>query len=101
MRYEALHHFTAKLPLLEKASPEYFIGKSTTESIHSGVVIGIEHELNGFIDQYAAAHENIIIILTGGDSDFLAKRLKNTIFAHSNFLLDSLNQTFQYQTQND
>lgn len=101
MRYEALHHFTAKLPLLEKANPEYFIGKSTAESIHSGVVIGIEHEINGFIDQYATAQENIIIILTGGDSDFLAKRLKNTIFAHSNFLLDSLNQTFQYQTQND
>jgi hypothetical protein len=27
----------------------------------------------------------------------LAKRLKNTIFANSNFLLESLNQTFQYK----
>jgi type III pantothenate kinase len=31
----------------------------------------------------------------------LAKRLKNTIFANSNFLLESLNQTFQYKIDND
>lgn len=101
MRYQALHHFTARLPLLEKSEPENFIGQSTAESIHVGVVKGALHEIDGFIQQYATDQENIIIILTGGDADFLAKQLKNTIFAHSNFLLDSLNQTFQYQTQND
>ncbi|MBS7785887.1 type III pantothenate kinase [Flavobacterium sp. CYK-55] len=101
MRYKALHQFTAKLPLLEKLQPDDFIGKSTAGSIHSGVVLGVVHEIEGFIDQYEQTNENIIIILTGGDADFLAKRLKNTIFAHSNFLLDSLNQMFQYQTQND
>ncbi|MEO8236126.1 MAG: pantothenate kinase, partial [Flavobacterium sp.] len=29
--------------------------------------------------------------------NFLAKRLKNTIFANSNFLLESLNNLYQYQ----
>lgn len=101
MRYKALHHFTAKLPFLEKSEPTYYIGKSTAESIHAGVVIGITHEINGFIKQYSSNNTNIIIILTGGDADFLAKQLKNTIFVHSNFLLESLNQTYQYQTQND
>jgi len=46
-------------------------------------------------------YSKIIIILTGGDAVFLAKRLKNTIFANSNFLLESLNQTFQYKIKND
>ncbi len=101
MRYQALHHFTAKLPLLEASETKEFIGNSTAASIHAGVVMGVVHEMDGFINQYRLAHENIIIILTGGDTDFLAKRLKNTIFAHSNFLLESLNQTFQYQIQND
>jgi type III pantothenate kinase len=41
-------------------------------------------------------NDNFIIILTGGDAEFLAKRLKNTIFANPNFLLESLNQTFQF-----
>ncbi|MFT3795080.1 type III pantothenate kinase [Flavobacterium sp.] len=101
LRYEALHNFTARLPLLEKTAPKDFVGDSTAESIHSGVVQGMLHEIDGFINQYKERYPNFIIILTGGDADFLAKRLKNTIFAHSNFLLESLNQTFQYQIKND
>lgn len=101
LRYEALHRFTARLPLLEKTAPQSFIGDSTAESIHSGVVNGMVHEIDGFINQYKERYPNFIIILTGGDAYFLAKRLKNTIFAHSNFLLESLNQTFQYTIKND
>ncbi|MFN3753165.1 type III pantothenate kinase [Flavobacterium sp.] len=96
LRYESLHQFTAKLPLLTKTYPEYVIGNSTEESIHSGIVNGITLEIDGFINQYRAQYAKFIIILTGGDAEFLAKRLKNTIFANSNFLLESLNQTFQY-----
>lgn len=101
LRYESLHGYTSKLPLLTLQSPKDFIGKSTAESIHSGVVNGLIHEIDGFIDEYRAKCSKIIIILTGGDSEFLAKRLKNTIFANSNFLLESLCQTFQYKIKND
>ena len=101
LRYESLHNFTAKLPLLSLESPKDLIGTSTSESIHSGVVNGFVYEIDGFIDEYKARYSNFIIILTGGDTDFLAKRLKNTIFANSNFLLESLNQTFQYKIKND
>lgn len=101
LRYEALHNFTSKLPLLTLESPAHFIGKSTSASIHSGVVNGLVYEIDGFIDEYKTLYPNFIIILTGGDTDFLAKRLKNTIFANSNFLLESLNQTFQYKIKND
>ncbi len=96
LRYESLHHQTEKLPLLNKKYPDNFIGNSTQESIHSGVINGVAFEIDGFIELYATQYAKFIIILTGGDSDFLAKRLKNTIFANSNFLLESLNQTFQY-----
>ena len=96
LRYQSLHDYTAKLPLLTKKQPENFIGNSTEESIHSGVVNGVALEIDGFIELYRTQYAKFIIILTGGDSEFLAKRLKNTIFANSNFLLESLNQTFQY-----
>ncbi len=96
LRYESLHQFTAKLPLLSKSYPEKVIGNSTEESIHSGVVNGLINEIDGFIDYYRTLNANFIIILTGGDAEFLAMRLKNTIFANPNFLLESLNQTFQY-----
>ncbi|KRD11841.1 type III pantothenate kinase [Flavobacterium sp. Root901] len=101
LRYEALHNFTARLPLLTLENPDSYIGNSTAQAIHSGVVNGFVYEIDGFIDEYRANFSNFIIILTGGDADFLAKRLKNTIFANSNFLLESLNQTFQYKINND
>ena len=96
LRYESLHNYTAKLPLLTKSIPENLIGNSTQDSIHSGVINGLTNEIDGFIEHYQQRYANFIIILTGGDAEFLAKRLKNTIFANSNFLLESLNQTFQY-----
>ena len=96
LRYEALHQQTAKLPLLTKNNPENFIGNSTETAIHSGVINGVVLEIDGFIELYKSQYAKFIIILTGGDTDFLAMRLKNTIFANPNFLLESLNQTFQY-----
>jgi type III pantothenate kinase len=50
------------------------------------VINGLVHEIDGFIDEYKALGSKFIIILTGGDTEFLAKR-KNTIFANSNFSL--------------
>ncbi|WJS96125.1 type III pantothenate kinase [Flavobacterium johnsoniae] len=101
LRYEALHNFTARLPLLTLEAPDNYVGNSTPQAIHSGVVNGFVYEIDGFIDEYRKEFSNFIIILTGGDAEFLAKRLKNTIFANSNFLLESLNQTYQYKIDND
>jgi type III pantothenate kinase len=101
LRYEAMHNYTAKLPLLSSEEPEKLIGDSTNQSMHSGVVNGLTFEIDGYIDALRSQKENFIIILTGGDANFLAKRLKNTIFANSNFLLESLNHLYQYQINND
>lgn len=95
LRYKALNDYTARLPLLALDNPENFIGSSTNAAIHAGVVNGLVYEMDGFIEDFEKKHSNFIIILTGGDTDFLAKRLKNTIFANSNFLLESLNKIFQ------
>jgi type III pantothenate kinase len=106
LRYKSLNNFTANLPLLDiddfnnqmdSGNNPNLIGNSTQNSIHSGVINGLVFEIDGFIDQYQQQYSNFIIILTGGDAEFLAKRLKNTIFANSNFLLESLCQTFQYK----
>lgn len=91
IRYEALHKLTAKLPLLKPQSVEAFIGNSTATSIHSGVVNGLVQEIDGVIAQYKNHYKDLIVILTGGDTNFLAKSLKSSIFANSNFLLEGLN----------
>ena len=91
MRYKSLNTFTSNLPLLEPKDANYLIGKNTEESIHSGVINGIIGELNHSISQYKSDNKEIKIILTGGDSKFLFNKIKNSIFATSNFLLLGLN----------
>lgn len=99
MRYRAMHEFTARLPLLEPAFTESVIGQSTAESMHIGGSWSAVFEIQQLIALYEEQYGNFIIILTGGDSDFLSKRLKNTIFANANFLTESLYRTFQFQSK--
>lgn len=96
MRYRALNHQTARLPLLQPGKLLDFIGTSTESSMHSGVINGITLEMDGVIDQYRARFNDLTVILTGGDAHFLSLRLKNTIFADSNFLLTGLNYLLEY-----
>lgn len=102
LRYKSLNTYTAKLPLLENKEIDFLIGKSTSESIYSGVINGVINEIDGFITQYKELNKDLTIILTGGDAVFLAKSIKNTIFADSNFLLESLNNLYTYcKNKND
>ncbi|WP_405384354.1 type III pantothenate kinase [Maribacter sp. LLG6340-A2] len=96
MRYNAMHDQTAKLPLLEKTELLDYIGNSTENCMHSGVLYGVELELNGIIELYNSRFKDLTVILTGGDTQFLSKRVKNTIFADSKFLLKGLNYLLEY-----
>ena len=91
MRFKSLNLFTSKLPLIDVFDDLKLIGNNTKESLISGVVNGTTMEIDGIIQQYCDKFKNIRIILTGGDSKFLLKRIKNTIFADQNFLTKGLN----------
>ena len=96
MRFQALNTFTENLPLLEPEEDVDLIGDSTLKSMQSGVVFGITSEIDGVISAYQSQFKDLTIILTGGDSQFLCKRLKNSIFANSNFLLEGLNYILEF-----
>ena len=99
LRYKALSNFTANLPLLEKRQPKTITGNSTKTSMHSGVVFGILKEIEGIVNEYKTKYSDLTVILTGGDAKFLAKRLKSSIFANSNFLLEGLNYILEYNSK--
>ena len=99
MRYKALHNLTANLPLLEAKPPKNLIGNSTSESIHSGIINGILKEIDGIVLEYEKKYQDLTVILTGGDTKFLSKQLKSSIFANSNFLLEGLNFILEYNTK--
>ncbi|MDN3641224.1 type III pantothenate kinase [Lutimonas halocynthiae] len=91
MRYKAVNHYTANLPLLNKAEVIPSLGNSTENAIHNGILNGVIKEIEGVISQYLAKNQKLTVVLTGGDTIFLAKNLKSSIFAIPNFLLEGLN----------
>lgn len=92
MRFESLGKFTDNLPILNKSDIDYTIGSTTDESIRSGVENGIIFEIKGFISEFKKKFTRLTIILSGGDSIFLSKKLKNCKFVDSNFQLYGLNK---------
>lgn len=90
MRFKAMQVFTAKLPAVQAEWNFPIIGYDTKTNMQSGVIAGIAYEMDGFIDEYAQKYGNFNVVLTGGDSAYFARRLKNRIFADSNFLFKGL-----------
>lgn len=99
MRFKALQHFTDKLPLV-KMKPDFntLIGNSTENSILSGVINGILKETDGIIEEYKLLYPDLTIVVSGGDTEFFAKRLKNRIFAHPHTVLVGLNEVLIYNS---
>jgi len=101
MRLKALHQYTSKLPLIEvDFSYTDLIGSNTQNSILSGVLNGSLAEVEEIINQYKQQFPDLICVLTGGDSEYLAKRLKNSIFVHQNLVLKGLNDILNYNIDN-
>ena len=102
MRYKALSHYTAGLPLISAdADFNEAAGYDTTTAIRSGVQNGIRFEVEGFIKNYFDLHGQANVILTGGDSIFFDTVLKNSIFAphikiEPQLVLKGLNAVIQH-----
>ena len=90
MRLKSLNYYTAKLPLVKATSNAPLIGYDTATNIQSGVVLGMVHEMDGFIDEYRQKFDNFNVLLTGGDMVYLASHLKNKIFADPDLIFKGL-----------
>ncbi len=92
MRFEAVHTFTAKLPLVKPTAYPELIGDSTEHCIQSGIVIGMTDEMDGIINRYRIKYPDLQVILCGGDAPFFENKLKGPIFACPNLVLIGLNR---------
>lgn len=90
MRYKSLHHFTGRLPSLDCKAVKDPEGKTTSDAIHAGIYYGILDEIEARINYYESRYKSLTVILTGGDANKLPKTLKNSIFAHSNFVAEGM-----------
>jgi type III pantothenate kinase len=94
MRFQALHEHTGRLPIVEfvESWQPTFMGSTTQESIHTGVVQGILAETDGMIELYRSQFPQIIVIVTGGDASFFEKHLKSSIFAAPQLTQEGLHE---------
>lgn len=100
MRFNALHTLTSKLPLVSLENDIHLIGNSTKGSILSGVINGTFAEVDGIIEHYRQLHPNLKVILTGGDTNYFDRKLKNNIFAVPNLVLMGLKDILLHNVEN-
>ncbi len=105
LRFQAMHEFTKNLPLIdvETASIEglEFPGKSTISAMKSGVVDGLEIEIQGFIEKYKKKYPTIRVFLCGGEANLFENRLKASIFAVPELVLIGLNRILEYNLSDE
>ena len=74
MNLQALHTFTAKLPLIDLEGVEKapVLGRSTEESILAGTLGATLLALAGYVALYKEKAPNLRVLLTGGDAERLS-----------------------------
>ena len=96
MRFRALHEFTASLPLCQSIEPNGEFGKSTKEAIEQGVMQGVLHEIEGYINRISTANVKKSLIFCGGDAESFVNRIKSAIFAPRKLMFTGLNRILEY-----
>ena len=92
MRLRALHEYTDRLPMVEKEGDIPTIGYDTETAIRSGVINGVCHEIEGYINEFKQKYCDVLVFLTGGDEKPLKNRIKNCIFADKYLVAKGLNR---------
>ena len=90
MRLQAMHNFTANLPLLKLREPGQLVGKSTDEAMISGAINGARKEIVGYLQEYKIQFPDLKVIICGGDRFFFDKINELDIFVLPNLVLEGL-----------
>ncbi len=96
MRLEAMHHYTARLPLFYLEEVNDFIGRDTKSSMMTGVDYGVKGEIMYFIDLYEKRFGKICVILTGGNAEFLSLQLDKKYPVDNDLVLKGLNTILNF-----
>ncbi len=100
MRLNAMHTFTGRLPQLstmeDTTDKKEVTGTNTHQAMFNSTFFGLLAEIDLRIEHYKSEFPDLTVILTGGDAQSFSVRLKNRIFAHSNFLLEGLNALLEH-----
>ena len=96
MRFQALHTFTGKLPLVKRQPFDKLFGTTTEEAILAGVQNGVIFEVDKAIDTFKDFYKNLKVIITGGNAEFFDRKLKNSFFVNFNLIALGLNRILEH-----
>lgn len=96
MRYRALNNFTGALPWVEHQDPKTLVGKSTEQSIRTGVYNGMINEINGTIGRYKLEKSPLNLVICGGDAEELKKGIEEEAIHEDNLVLIGLHNILIY-----
>ncbi len=100
-RLRALHDYTASLPLCGITGDEELLGRSTREAVERGVMNSLVFEIEGYVSRMEGKIDGLCVIFTGGDAKYLAKRIKNTIFADRNLVFCGLDRILEFHASEE
>ncbi len=99
VRFAALSHHCAQLPLVSSDGEVPLIGCDTATAIRAGVVLGVVAEVTYMIQRLIEElGENLVVMLTGGGSGLIAQHLKvkNRVEINNNLVTIGLNRILNY-----
>ncbi len=99
LRFKSMNDYTGNLPLINDRTSVKLIGDSTINSMKSGVLNGIQAELNEFINLYSEQYQDLTFFVTGGDAVYFDFPLKNNTFVDENLTLKGLYQIYVFNAQ--
>ncbi len=96
MRFQAMHEYTARLPLVDPHWPGNVFGDSTEHALQNGAGLGMVMEIEGIFQRAKDAFGEVLIVMNGGDADFLAERLESRIFVAPELVTQGLFQILAF-----
>lgn len=96
MRYQAMHHFTQRLPSVERGDTGLLLGDTTQTALQNGGLMGMLMEIAGYIEILRNKYQSVNTLITGGDAQYLAEHLNTKLTVQPHLILIGLNQILQF-----
>ena len=96
MRLQSMSDYTARLPSVEQHHVEGILGGSTEEALQNGAEKGILLEIEGYKSRLEEEYGEVVTVITGGDAQYLAVKVKTRIFVRPDLVLTGLNEILRY-----
>ena len=90
LRYDSISQRAFFIKKIKPSYPKNLNAFDTESSVNIGTMLGTQLEIEGFIKKYSSEYDDLKVVITGGDSNYLLGKIKNTIFTTSNYVFKGL-----------